>query len=88
MAHGLTYEMIKQKIKHLHHTHPDIHVNVKQAHSKVNLLNVPARIVELYEHIFVLVELSKGYEQKHAIKYSDVLIGNIEIVEFFGNAEA
>jgi len=82
VANGLTYEVIKQKIKYLHGKHPDIHVNVKQAHSKVNLLNVPARIAECYDNIFVLVEASKGYEQKHAIKYSDVLIGNIDIIEF------
>lgn len=82
MANSLTCEMIKRRIEFLRDNHPNIHVNVKLAHPKTSLENVPATIVEIYPNLFVLTETSTGYERRHTLKYIDVLIGNIEIVEF------
>lgn len=82
MANSLTCEMIKRRIEYLRDNHPDIHVNVKLAHPRTSLVNVPATIVETYPSLFVLSETSKGYERRHTLKYVDVYIGNIEIIEF------
>ena len=82
MANPLTCKEIKRRIEYLRDNHPNIHVNVKQAHPKKSLVNSPATIVEVYPNIFVLTESSRGYEERHTLKYSDVLIGNIEIIEF------
>ena len=82
MAITLTYEVIKQRIKYLYESHPNIHVNIKLPHSKATLVNAPATIEGTYPNIFVLVGNSKGYIERHTLKYSDVLIGNVEIIEF------
>lgn len=82
MATSLTCTEIKRRIEYLRDNHPNIHVNVKQTHPRASLENVPATIVEIYPNLFVLSEMSKGYEERHTLKYSDVLIGNIEIIEF------
>lgn len=82
MANPLTCEIIKKRIEYLHKNHPNIHVNVKQAHPRTSLANARATIVEVYPNLFILTETSKGYEERHTLKYSDVLIGLIDIVEF------
>lgn len=82
MANPLTCEIIKKRIEYLHKNHPNIHVNVKLGHPRESLMDVPATIVEVYPNIFVLAETSKGHEERHTAKYSDVLIGLIDIVEF------
>ena len=82
MATPLTYEIVKKRIAYLHHNHPDIHVNIRLRHPKESLTNAPATIVQVYPNIFALSETSKGYEDRHTLKYSDVLVGNVEIIEF------
>lgn len=81
MADIYSMDTLKKRIKHLYETNPHIHVNVKLTHPKIHLENVPATIKGVYPNIFTVTENSSGREHSHTLMYTDVLIGNIEILE-------
>lgn len=77
----ISMDMLKRRIKYLYEKHPTIHINIKITSPKLHLENVPARIVGVYPNIFIISENSKGYEERHTLMYTDVWIGQIEILE-------
>ena len=77
-----TLEMIKNNIMILYRTHPDVHVNVTLPTSKkVTLFNQPVVIKGVYPHVFQIEERSHGFSMRHTHQYTEVLTGNIEILE-------
>jgi uncharacterized protein Veg len=73
--------IIKDKIKKLYRTNPNIQINVLMKRPKVCLSNEPAVIKGVYPHIFRIEERSSGFTRCHTVQYADVLTKCIEIVE-------
>ena len=80
----LTINTIKSGIAELYRKGEPIHVNVSLSHPKVSLKNDLARIVGVYPYVFRIEEKSSGAAKCHTLQYSDILTGNIEIIELFG----
>lgn len=76
-----TLEIIREKIRHLYETNPEVHMNVVLDNPKTVLKNTPAKIVGVYPYIFRIEESTSGKPRKHTLQYSDVLIKNIVILE-------
>jgi len=81
MADIYSIDMLKRSIKRLYETNPHIHINVNLTNPKTHLENVPATIKGVYPNIFTITENSNGQEHSHTLMYTDVLIGQIEIIE-------
>ena len=76
-----TIDVIRNDIRNLFETNPNIHVNVTMRHPKVSVQNGPAVIKGVYPNTFQLEETESGYTQRHSVQYNDVLIGRVEILE-------
>lgn len=76
-----TVDYIKSEIKRLYETAPNVHINVKMAHSKAIEAGTPAKIVGIYKNIFQMEEDCKGKAFRHTFQYGDVLIGQVVIQE-------
>ena len=76
-----TIDAIRNDIRNLFETNPNIHVNVTMRHPKVSVQNGPAVIKGVYPNTFQLEETESGYTQRHSVQYNDVLIGRVEILE-------
>ena len=74
-------DRIKNEIKRLYETAPNIHVNVKATHPKVVVEGAPAKIVGVYRNIFQIEEYDSGHPNRHTFQYGDVLTGHIVIKE-------
>ena len=73
--------IIKDKIKKLYNTNPNIHINVLMKSPNICLSNEPAIIKGVYPHVFQIEERSSGFSRCYTHPYTDVLIKHIEIVE-------
>lgn len=73
-------EMVKNKVKELYYTHPDICINVSISKPRVCLKNEPVTIKNIYPHIFQIEERSACHKC-YTIQYTDLLTRQIEIVE-------
>lgn len=76
-----TIDAIRNDIRNLFETNPNIHVNVTMRHPKVSVQNGSAVIKGVYPNTFQLEETESGYAQRHSVQYNDVLIGRVEILE-------
>lgn len=76
-----TIDAIRNDIRNLFETNPNIHVNVTMRHPKVSVQNGPVVIKGVYPNTFQLEETESGYTQRHSVQYNDVLIGRVEILE-------
>lgn len=74
-------ETIKNQIKNLYETNPDIHINISVTHPKINFQNDPVTIKGVYPHVFRIEEVSSGVPKCHTLQYTDVLTKQIEIIE-------
>ncbi len=74
-------ELIREKVKRLRDSDPHIHVNVSITRPKVKIDNEPAEILGVYPNVFRLRDMSSKDGKSYTIKYSDILTGQIEIVE-------
>ena len=73
--------IIKDKIKKLYETNPNIHINVFKKRPNIRLINEPAVIKGIYPHIFLIEERSSGFSRRRSIQYADVLTKCDEIIE-------
>lgn len=69
--------ILKQTIKDLFHTNPNIHVNVSISRPKISLENQEAKIISVYPNIFIIESGGNQY----TIKYLDLFTKNVEILE-------
>lgn len=77
-----TLNSIRESIEALFKTDPNIHINVAVKSPKCVLQNAKAVIKEVYPHIFIIEEADSDKKTKrHTLQYSDILIGQIEILE-------
>ena len=74
-------EAIRSKVMTLRERDPHVHVNVSITRPKVSIRNDPAGILDIYPNVFRLRECHGGTEKIHTVKYSDILTGQIEIIE-------
>ncbi len=74
-------DLIREKIKHLYNTNPQVHLNVNIKRPRVILENSEATITGVYPHIFIIEECTSGTPKQHTLQYTDVLIKNIVILE-------
>ncbi|MBQ6809416.1 MAG: hypothetical protein IJP09_01750 [Clostridia bacterium] len=77
----MSLDSIKSKIKKLHQTNPNIHINVSMTNPKIHLKNEAVTIKSVYPHIFQIEENSTGVTKSHTLQYTDVLMKHIEILE-------
>ena len=73
--------MVRERIKTLYETAPQVNVNVSQSRPKLSLRNDPATILGVYTNVFRLEERSTGIPRCHTLQYKDILMGQIQIVE-------
>ncbi len=78
-------ETIREKIKHLYHTDPHVHLDVSIPSPKLHLKNTAATITAMYPHIFQIEECTSGTPKRHSLQYTDVLTRNIVILELDNN---
>jgi len=74
-------DIIRDNIKKLYETNPNIHIDVAITSPKVNLKNQPVVIKGVYPHIFQIEETSSGSPKCHTLQYADVLLHHIDILE-------
>lgn len=79
-------DSLREKIRGLYETNPNIHVNITIQHPKLCLKNDPAVIKEIYPRVFRLEEYSSGIPKCHTVQYAEVLTKQIQIVELEENA--
>lgn len=72
---------IRQHIQQLFQSNPNIRVNVSLKKPKLNLCDVPVKIVGVYPHIFQIEEETSDGRKRYTLQYTDVLLHNIEILE-------
>ena len=76
-------ELLKNKVRKLYSTHPEVHVNVSINSPRVRLTNEPAVIRWVYPHVFTIEMETQG---RQTLQYTDLLMGNVEIVELNSRA--
>lgn len=81
MADIYQLEMIRRDIARLYKTHPQVHVNVKTTSPRIQLENAPAVIRGVYRNLFTISETAAGQEKTHTLSYTDILTGEVEILE-------
>lgn len=78
-------DIIKDKIRDLYETNPNIHVNVALSNPRINIENDTVVIKGVYPHIFQIEERSTGSPKRRTLQYTDVLVRHIEILELKEN---
>ncbi len=73
--------MIRQKIRKLYETNPNVHMDVTLTRPKLVMFNAPAKITGVYSNIFEIEEGTSGLVKSHSLQYADVLIGRVTILE-------
>ena len=75
-------DTIKNEIRKLYTTHPDIHVNVtlKRPHRKT-LYHLPVVIRGVYPHMFQVEYQDGGTASIYMHQYTDIITKDIEILE-------
>ena len=81
-------DVVKNNIRKLYETNPNIHVNRSIAHPRLQLQNDPAVIKSVYPHVFRIEEYSSGTPECHTLKYADILTHQIEIIELIDMIKA
>ena len=59
-----TLEIIREKIRHLYETNPEVHMNVVLDNPRTVLKNTPAKIVGVYPYIFRIEESTVNFNRK------------------------
>ena len=78
-------EIIKEKIKKLYNTNPNVHINVSMSNPRIELKNELVKIKGVYPHIFQIEEGSTGSVKCRTHQYTEVLTRRIEILELQEN---
>ena len=75
-------DTIKNEIRKLYTTHPDIHVNVtlKRPHRQT-FYNLPVVIRDVYPHMFQVEYKDGGTARLYMHQYTDIITKDIEILE-------
>ena len=74
-------EMIKAKIERLYQTSPEVRMDVKLAHPKLELHDDRVVIKNVYKNVFRIEEYSSGVPKCHTLQYTDILTGQFRIKE-------
>ena len=74
-------EEIRERIRHLFETAPQIHMNVSITHPRVELQDAPAVIIGVYRNVFRIEETSTGILRTHTLQYADIVTERIKILE-------
>lgn len=74
-------DKIKQRIRELYETNPNIHVNISIVSPRTTLSEYPVIITGVYTHIFQIEENYSGKPKRHFIQYNDVLTKHFQIIE-------
>lgn len=77
----ITEALIHSRILKLQRANPNIHIHYQNAHPKVDIKNAPARIRNVYAHLFELEYEQDGQMNIRIHSYADVISRRIEIVE-------
>ena len=75
-------DSIKNSIRYLYKTNPDIHVNVtlKRPHRQI-FYNLPVVIRGVYPHMFQVEYQDAGTARIYMHQYTDIITKDIEILE-------
>ncbi len=76
-----TIEQIKEGIRHLFETDPNIHVSISMSHPKRSVKDASVMILDVYPHIFRIRETACDSPKCYSVQYTEVLTGQVEIRE-------
>lgn len=74
-------EMVKEKIRRLYQTDPNIHISVTSTSPRIDVRNQPAEIVGVYKNIFRIKVDDNTAKHFHTLQYTDLLINKVKIRE-------
>ena len=72
-----TIDVIKNRVRELYLSNPDIHIDVSIKRPKIKIVNQEAKIIGVYKILFQIEAEGKRY----TVLYSDILIKNVRIAE-------
>ena len=73
--------IVKEKIKNLYESNPQIHINVYTTKPKLNFQNLCATIKGVYPHIFRIEVSENSSIKSFCVQYSDVVTNKVQILE-------
>lgn len=77
-----TVEELRHRIQELYEQAPHIHIHVRRTRPKVTVDNAAVVIRGVYPNIFcVEEENTDGHPRSYCIQYSELLTGQVQIVE-------
>ncbi len=76
-----TEKYVKNRLLYLLKNDPCIHFDVSLAKPQVEMRNVSAKIIGIYNHIFQIETQQKGRIERYSLQYGDVTAGIIKIFE-------
>lgn len=75
------FDFIKNKVKNLYETNPNIHVNLSMSHPRIYVKNDHVKITGVYKNVFRIEEYSTGTPKSHTFQYTDILTKQVEVAE-------
>ncbi|MBE6821283.1 MAG: hypothetical protein E7516_09575 [Ruminococcaceae bacterium] len=76
-----TLDFIKNKMKTLYETNPNIHISISTSHPRISVKNDPVKITGVYKNVFRVEEYSSGTPRNHTLQYTDILTKQVVIDE-------
>lgn len=79
---------IRDNIKMLYETNPNVHVSIEtKSPRKTSLNNVPALIKGVYPHMFMIEDKSSDTSKIYTHNYTEIITKDIQIQELTCNIE-
>ena len=79
-ASTASVESIRERIRQLYRSNPQVHITVQMPHTKIPQSST-ATITGVYPHVFCLEDQVGGVCQRHSFQYTDVLTHRVTIAE-------
>lgn len=74
-------ESIKQQVKELYKTAPQVHMTLTIARSKIKTESISGTITGVYPRIFTVEETNSMPVKVHSVQYTDLLTGMTKLDE-------
>lgn len=72
---------IREKIRSLYETNPEVNINMSVNRSKSNVQKINALITGVYPNLFTAEAEQSGLKKHYNFQYADVLTGGIKVEE-------
>ncbi len=72
---------LREKLKSMCETAPDIHISVSFTKPRVEINSECVKLVGAYKHIFQVEQDKNGRKQRYSMQYGDIIAGIVKIEE-------